>query len=360
MTDHQKLLRIIARLTLAFWIIMKLISFKLWTTDRLYPIVPLIPLPSTAHIVLYLLFFPLAAWLLYKPTDRKIIWILLITEVLLTLADQTRLQPWHYQYWFTFLAIVLNFKRPEKTIQAFVLIIVSTYFFSGLSKFNPGFIDSVWSIHILHRFMHVPTHYIHHPLIQLMGYTLPIMEFAGALLLLSRRTMAVGAWSIIAMHVFILFFMGPLGINYNRVVWPWNLQMPFELYLLFIAQKQVFRPREIWKGWNSIVAFFWLIMPIVGLTGHWDKFLSSAMYSGRKKMPQLKFKNRNNIPMELRPFAFYSAKDSSARIVITDWTMIEMEVAAVTEDRVINSVLRQLNDRYSKRGLHFRISTASY
>ncbi len=357
---EEQVTKRIVQIIASFWILMKMMSIKLWVKERNYPVVPVIDLPAAMHIVLLGLFFVLAAWLIWKPDNRKAMTALIVTEIITTLADQNRLQPWHYQYVFTFFALAANGKKTGKALQAIALICVATYLFSGLQKLHSGFINSVWSVHILKNFMRLPDHIIHNRFVHAAGYIIPAIEIGGSLGLLYHKTMKAAAYSLIGMHIFLLWFLGPLGINYNTVVWPWNVQMVMLLHLLFIRNKILLNGSLFASAANIIVAFFWLVMPVFGLFGYWDKFLSSAMYAGKTRLKQYYFEDRATIPAELKKYAFYSKTNASARIVITDWSVQELNVAAVTEPRMLRSITRQLNERYASQKLKFEVTEADY
>ncbi len=356
--EEEKISRLVVRLIAVFWIVMKIMSYKLWMTDRLYPLVPLLDLPSIVHTGLFFLFFPLCGWLIFNPSNRYIMWVLIASEIILTTGDQSRIQPWNYQYMFTLFVIAGNNKDKQKAFQAIVLITAATYIYSGIQKVNSGFLDFIWSFHILKRFAHVPDYIILNQYVRLAGYALPIIEISGGVCLLFKKTMKFGALLTISMHIFILWFMGPLGINYNSVVWPWNVQMVIFLNLFFIKKKIQLQPAMFFNKVNFITAICWILLPFIGLFGYWDKFLSAGMYSGRGALMQFYFEDRKVIPKELEQFAFYSATDSSARIVLTDWCMRELNVAAVTEPRVLKHIVQQLNERYENQNVHFELTPA--
>ncbi|HKY44373.1 MAG TPA: hypothetical protein VJM50_14900, partial [Pyrinomonadaceae bacterium] len=73
---------------------------------------------------------------------------------LLSLFDQTRWQPWFYQLIFMLLGLGLfAWKRPERKNNAVALnvcrlIILCTYFWSGLQKLNVTFIRETSKIHV--------------------------------------------------------------------------------------------------------------------------------------------------------------------------------------------------------------------
>ena len=360
MQNEDQIIKKITQVVGGFWILMKIICLKVWLKERSFPLVPIVDMPAYVHIALLGLFFVLTGWIIYKPDNRKVMIAIIVTELITLLGDQTRLQPWHYQFICTFFVIAANVKSRRRALQAIVLIMVSTYFFSGLQKLNYGFVHFIWAVYILKIFLKVPSYYTHNHWIEMAGYIIPAIEIGSAIAMVFVKSMKRAAILLIGMHLFLLIFMGPTGINYNVVVWPWNLIMIYLLYVLFIQNKIVLQLPTFVVPANCIIAFLWLVMPIFGLFGKWDKFLSSAMYSGRVKLKQFYFEDRKKIPQDLRKYAFYSKQDSSARIVLTDWCMKDLNVAAVTEKRMLQSIEKQMNEKYAGQGVKFVVTDVNF
>src|SRR5207248_1237718 len=100
---------------------------------------PVIPHPFD-HIWFFLLLGLLVA-IATIAQPRRLILIFLLLAGLLSMWDQTRWQPWFYQYLFMLAAIgFCGWKRPEtrnqQVLNACRLIVGSTYFWSGLQKLN--------------------------------------------------------------------------------------------------------------------------------------------------------------------------------------------------------------------------------
>src|SRR5688572_8473665 len=62
--------------------------------------------------------------------------------------DQMRWQPWFYQY--AFMLAALGFCSPdvheekrETLLNSYKLIVANIYFYSGLQKFNPAFVNDI-------------------------------------------------------------------------------------------------------------------------------------------------------------------------------------------------------------------------
>ena len=108
MNKDEQIIKHLTQIIAAFWLMMKFISLKLWLTDRSYPLVPIVEMPAIIHVFLFIISAVLFLWLIIKPQNRLVMIALIITESTIILGDQTRLQPWHYQYLFTFFAIAFN------------------------------------------------------------------------------------------------------------------------------------------------------------------------------------------------------------------------------------------------------------
>ena len=93
-------------------------------------------------------------------------------------------------------------------------------------------------------------------------------------------------WAVIlalGMHAFILFCIGPLGHDWNTVVWPWNVAMAAFVVLLFwrtgdISPKKILllsrrRPSYL----HAVVLVLFAVMPLLGLFGLWDSYLSASL-----------------------------------------------------------------------------------
>lgn len=108
---------------------------------------------------------------------------------------------------------------------------------------------------ILIQFLHLPSAFAHSRLLHLTGFVIPLIEIMGAMLLLFASTQKKGAAILIATHVFNLIFLGPLGINYNKVVWPWNAVMIVLLAAIYIKN-------DVKINWKIMLHkhFLWLLI----------------------------------------------------------------------------------------------------
>jgi hypothetical protein len=100
--------------------------------------------------------------------------------------------------------------------------------------------------------------------------------------LLIPKTRKVAVVAIIAMHVLLLMTLGPWALNWNRVVWPWNLIMMLLVACLFwrndVSFKEILLPRR--QGLSIVLFILVAILPAFSLVGLWDANPSFALYSG--------------------------------------------------------------------------------
>ena len=204
-----------------------LLSPKLWLTARNYPLTPVLetlrPIPPPFDSMVFAAMLVLLVLIAVIPRARWLIAAFVLVAIGYALFDQSRWQPWFYQYLFMLIAIGLS--KPDSAIQICRLIVASIYFWSGVQKFNPAFLDETfqWMVQPMVGSMPVGG----------LAFAAPVMESAIAIGLLTRRFRNAAVVVALAMHVFILASIGPFGHNHNRVVWPWNIAMGSLVIVLF-------------------------------------------------------------------------------------------------------------------------------
>ena len=105
---------------------------------------------------------------------------------------------------------------------------------------------------ILIRFCGFEANQIQNIVVHYAGLALPIFEILAALGLLFSKSKKLFALLLIGMHIFILIFLSPLGINYNSIVWPWNVLMILYLIILFYHIKTIISFRNLVSGFYKI------------------------------------------------------------------------------------------------------------
>jgi hypothetical protein len=276
-----------------------LLSPNLWVSTRAYPLTPLWdavpPLPYPADYTLFGLLVALVAGI--GVTRGRIMgWLAagaLALAAFFVLEDESRLQPWFYQYSFMLLAFCLyGWGRigTSDALNACRLIVAATYFWSGLQKANAGFFEITypWLVEPLTAWL---PDWAGSALLS-GGYAVPVIEAVIGLGLLTRRFRKPAVVGALSMHAFIMLSVGPLGHDYNTVVWPWNFAMSAFVVILFWRAPDEPSPLTILDPGRNLspgsalratVLVLFAFMPLFNFFGLWDSYLSSSLYSGATK-----------------------------------------------------------------------------
>ena len=317
-----------------------LLSPKLWTSARFYPQTPvwsaLHPLPVPFdRIVFGALLLALIAGLFARP--RLPLAAFLVLAAALAALDQSRWQPWFYQYVFMLLA--LAFTAPERAANTCRLILVSIYFWSGLQKLNPGFFHDTfpWLMEPIKRHVHADA------LLQF-AFVVPLVETGIGIALLTRRTRKPALIVAAAMHGFILLMIGPLGQRHNSVVWSWNIVIALAAFLLFwkapdFSARDVLQPRG--ARFHALVLALFTLAPALSFFNAWDHYLSWSLYSGNKTDADIYMTDAvaNKLPGEVLEFVTEEGPDRNG-LNIHEWSFGELNVPAYPEQRIYRNVAR--------------------
>ena len=343
--------KLIIRITCAFWIFTKLFSYKVWHTDRLFPVIPpfefLDNIPNSVHLALFFIALGGIALVGIFPKSKVILVATIAVELFSCLLDQLRWQPWEYQYLLTFLFFFFYHKNQKQFLNYFSFLIVATYFFSGLHKLNGGFLYTVWEKMILIRFIGFELNQIQNIIVHYAGLALPIFEILAALGLLFSKNKRLFALLLIIMHIFILIFLSPIGINYNSIVWPWNALMIFYLIILFCHNSATISFRNLLSGYNKIPFAIIAILPLLSFFELYDNYLSFNLYSGKLNSFRIcvdEAKVDDELNEYLSKNNYYCG--SKASISVDAWAMKEMNVALYSEERIYLDFRKRWIEKY--------------
>lgn len=261
-----------------------LLSRKLWVSSRFYPLVPVFHgLPRIPYPLDYACFGALLGLLFAAAFARRPrIYIFAVVGLLtmLALLDQTRWQPWVYQYWTMLIALGCFSWDPSDVVgqrdalNICRLIMGCTYIYSGLQKMNHRFVAEgfPWVTNTLP---------FHLPGLGYLGWVAACIEVSIGLTLLTRRFRKIGMVNAVVMHVFILYSFGPLGRNWNSVVWPWNVAMIALVLLLFSNTDATFGD-ILWRNkfiYQKVALLLFGVLPAFSFFGYWPTDLSLALYT---------------------------------------------------------------------------------
>jgi hypothetical protein len=327
-----------------------LISWKLWLSSRLFPLAPVSNyLPEIHYPFDYIWFLSLLALLAvisFLPRSRKSVLIFVCLAALLSLWDQTRWQPWFYQYLFMLAALGLLAWKENDTLSnraaldACRLIIASIYLWSGVQKLNITFIRETWPD--IAAFLpsswqaavaHFPSYLI---------LVIPLVEIFIGLGLLTRRFRNGAILVAVATHVAILFLLVASGENV--VVWPWNAAMTLFVWILFWQDKETKALRIVAgkKAFQVVVLILFGVLPSLSFFDLWDSYLSSALYSGNTYQTALYLGPAvlARLPGAIHPHVWQ--KSEPFFLDINRWAYAELRVPVYPEPRVYRQVAKRI------------------
>lgn len=283
---------------------------------------------------------------------------LLFSEVASCLLDETRWQPWEYLYLFILVVFIMN--RAKKQQIGFVLLITFSvvYIYSGLQKFNGGFVTSMWQNTILRSFFRMSPVISQARWVHFIGYLLPLTETIAGIGLLFSATRKKAVILLVGMHVFILLLIGPLGLHYNKIVWPWNAAMIILLYLLLIQNKESPTRFVELQYSTKVLLIAWAFLPALNCIGYWDNYLSWKLYSSNLPSMVICIGDTSvTAPLQ----AFYNTKinpsacNGNAMLNVQRWAMTEMNIPPYPEERVYRKIETYWNKTYPSSGASFLI-----
>lgn len=326
-----------------------LLCYKLWLNDRHFPLTPVLhfwpvfhrPFDSVLPAVAGLLLICIS--IVRRP--QLFIISFITVAVLLTLSDLNRWQPWFYQYILMFSILAFfNYRCDDARHLAaititFRLMIAAVYFWSGLQKLNPDFLSDTfpWLMEPVTR--HLTPGSISH--FRFIGYCFPLIETGTGICLLVPALRKQAVFAAIAMHLFILFVLSPLGHNYNPVVWPWNVAMILFLLLLFY-NGPVYGSMDLRNTWrhlsSRIVLVLFALMPLLNFFNSWDSYLSHNLYSGNTSSGSIYFSDavKQRLPGYIQPYI--TREPNQNQVNIKYWCMMELGVPAYPEKRNFEAV----------------------
>jgi hypothetical protein len=323
-----------------------LLAPSLFLARRVYPRVPVLDGWPLLHVPLDMIVLGalLAALCAVALTPRPRWWARAATLLALILAaeDQSRWQPWFYQYTAMLAALALA-RDPGDTVTAWRTVLVGLYFWSGIQKLNATFMTHVfpWLVQPLVDVLPSGLHAM------LGGWmVVPVMEIMVAVGLLVPRLRKAAVVGAITTHVVVLGLLGPLALWTNAVVWPWNAAMIVLVALLFwnsadAPAPRVLVPRRL--GAHAAALLLFGILPALSFSGRWDAYLSGALYSGNVKVGALSVTDRvaARLPDTVRRHVV--SKGTGANMLdIWEWSMGELGVPSYPEDRVFRAVARHV------------------
>jgi uncharacterized membrane protein YphA (DoxX/SURF4 family) len=312
----------------------------------LAPISSLFPvINGVVAIGLYAVLFVLAAIAVVARRPRWLLAAFLAVIGVFCIADQTRWQPWVFQYSFLLAAVAAYSRKrsdvdgEKQALDIARLIVASTYIFSGLQKINRNFMenDFPWLVQPITNAFPSSSGFLH-----LAGMAAPFLQFAFGIGLLTRRYRRVSLILAVAMHVFILAMFGPAGLDWNNIVWPWTAAMAIFDVLLFSNAPEFSWRDIVWSGRNPghiVAIILFAILPGLSFFNCWDSYLSSALYSGNLTEAQIYVSDagKASLPPAIASRLVHTSANTNV-LNLQRWAIEDLNVTPYPETRVYKAI----------------------
>jgi uncharacterized membrane protein YphA (DoxX/SURF4 family) len=253
-------------LVVTCWLLTLHTTWGLWQVHSSPPMLPALSLPRL-DVGIVLVATLLIAVVFPKPGAIMNTVVLVYAVVI----DQTRLQPEVLG-----LNLLLWGTVPGKTpLVAARAYLVSLWLFSGFNKLlDRSFLTSAYGyfeevMGDLPRFVESKA-----------GYLIAFAELATGLTALIPRTRKWSALMALLLHSGILLALGPLGADFNRAVWPWNVALAFAgiVYIAPWKESPLETPQRAGIP-GTIVALVLIVSPLGYHVGWMDAYLSHHLYA---------------------------------------------------------------------------------
>lgn len=317
------------------------LSRRLWvySPGRLYPSVPVFDfLPTVAPTLGYVWFGALVVLLVLaavRARARVYAAAFVALACAYVLFDESRLQPWLYQYLFMMLALAAHSRRggdAREPLRACALVVACVYFWSGVQKLNPQFFAEVLPSLAAPYLARLPASFAR--LLTPLGALVPLTEICAGLLLLTRRWRRAGVVLALTTHAVVLLMFVP--VRRNNVIWPWNVAMCAFVLILFrrgADGARDFLPRSALSLQTAALVLFGL-MPALSLFGLWGQYLSSALYSGNVARAEFALSERVAGKLPPRVQSKLRPTQDGLRLDLGHWSYAELNVPAFPSEKV--------------------------
>lgn len=307
-----------------------------------YPQVPLLngfdKIPSAVCTFLFYSVFILLPLLLFQKIKKPVFIVLFIAFLVLVLNDVNRLQPWLIMN--VLLLSLWVFKRNDFFFLMRVFLI-ALYFWSGLNKLNLSFAWEVFPYFMkafgLNEQFYLSPEEIGNsplPLINHLAWIVPLSEITIAIMLIAKATRVYALVGGVFLHLIIIFILGPLGLNWNSVVWLWNLEFIFLLIFLYFEQDWSFLKQKTKTIFFRFYFFLVALSPVIWFFGYWPHNFSYHLYSGCNPNIRFYFEGINMKIMEsdLEEFTFYDTDEQQSYIMLDYYLMNKINLPVFAEE----------------------------
>lgn len=258
-----------------------------------------------------------------------------------------RWQPWVYIYGLILVVLCLPGKNKEDNhamINCLQIIFIGVYTWSGIHKFNPNFLEFTFT-RIMNDLLGINDPALIET-IKKIGYIIPGIEILSGLLLFTVKWRDIGVCFVLLSHLFIMFYISPLGVNDNSILYPWNIAMMIFVVLLFYKSENkiiIYSHRERLRFAPVMVVLLVWILPVTNFLGYWDHYLSFSLYSDKPHNFFIAIEEGQVPKLDGRfnsYFVNYEGMTGGRVIDVNTWAMRELNVPFYPERRVFKKLCK--------------------
>jgi hypothetical protein len=314
------------------------ISWRFWTPYRTYPTVPYIPGLHPTGFSVVVLVSACAGLVLACLPRQKIVGLstFLLCTCFLILEDQSRLQPYIYVEIIVALGLLYHAAKGGE-LSALRIAVVFVYLWAGLHKLNVHYFNEVFPwVFFSPRITHWLSFLQAYPaLVRLIALASALLEVGASVLLVWPKTRFLGVLTVATIHAFALLLIGPIGIHFAPVVWPWNFAMVvYALILFWDYAGPILRVRD---PVHALTIVLFGLLPILNLFSLWDAYLSFHAFSGATMDAYLQVPEGKE--SELPPAARRVL--NKHRVAFFWWSLSDTRASAYPAERVYRYIFNQ-------------------
>ena len=315
------------------------ISWRFWTPYRTYPTVPYISGLRPTGFSIVVLVLACAGLVLACLPWQKIVGLstFLLSTGFLILEDQSRLQPYIYVEIIVALGL-LYYAAKGGELSTLRLAVAFVYLWAGIHKLNVHYFNEVFPwVFSGSRITRPLLSFLqpHLALVRLMALSSALLEVGASVFLVWRKTRFFGVLAVATIHAFALLLIGPIGMRFVPVVWPWNFAMvAYVLILFWDYDGPILRVRD---SVHALTIVLFGLLPILNLFSLWDAYLSFHAFSGATMDAYLQVPEgkENELPPAARRVL------SGHRVNFFSWSLSDTRASAYPAERVYRSIFNQ-------------------
>lgn len=350
---EQKRLAVAVRLIAAAFLLCLGLSWKLWISSRLYPLVPLFgllpPLPQPFDGLVLAAVVGLLAGIVVWPRATPLVAALVILLGALFAQDQSRLWPSFYEFFLLFL-LLLTWRpdggedEAQRLLAGMRFVVAAVYFWGGVQKLTPHFFNEEfpWFIQPLADLVPAVK-----PCVPALAVAAAIAEVLIGVGLLTRRCRGFALGEALLMHAIIFVCIGPIRGNWNDAAWMWSLATaaiawvlfhdapPFSFRTMFAAAWPCSLPQMLAVALVGVA-------PVLNNVNRWDSALSFNVYTGNVTTAAIVLPADavGRLPPEVA--AHVTLQGAGALLDVNAWARREFNGGAYPEARIFRAVFRAI------------------